>query len=114
MTPGVTVLTLSDGDVRAAADPDVLAKEALGWALPVSGMRGWLQGCALTDNNGQQFVATPAHKQVTTQSGWQLAYPVWEAEGVKQMRPKRIDMQHHAGDDDVSLRLVIDAWKPRR
>lgn len=111
MAPEVTVLTMSDKDVRVAADPDALVMEALGWPLPVSGMRGWLQGCAL-DENGQQFTATPNHSYVITQNGWRLAYPLWDQSVPKMIRPKRIDLQHQAGEDDVSVRLVIDVWQP--
>ena len=111
IAPGITVMTLSEDDVRAAPNPDALAREALGWALPVSGMRGWLQGCAQTVG-GLSFVATPTNKQVVTQGGWHLAYPAWASSVNGDVRPKRIDMQHQGGDDDVSLRLVIDAWKP--
>ena len=92
-----------------------MAVASLGWALPVSGLGRWLQGCAL-DAQGRRFIASPERNSVNTQDGWQLAYPVWENQAGAARRPKRIDL-HRAGDrvaSEITLRLVIDTWQPGR
>jgi len=109
LAPGQAMLTLAGEPPRLAADADALASQALGWPLPVSGLRDWLQGCArLAD--GSRFIASPGREQTTTADGWRLSYPVWERVG-DTSRPKRIDLERQAGGGDVSMRLVIDDWQ---
>jgi hypothetical protein len=51
---------------RTASDIDTLtAQQALGWSLPVSGLRDWLQGYA-TGASGKRFAASPANNSVFT------------------------------------------------
>ena len=120
-----TIETSSDGATliesghppRTADNVDTLAARALGWPLPVSGLRKWLQGFATTHDN-QTFVASPDHNSVTTSDGWQIQYPNWQAAEVTapnaNERPKRIDltrMTEQAGK--VNIRIVIDGWHPQ-
>ncbi|MGZ5818404.1 MAG: lipoprotein insertase outer membrane protein LolB [Burkholderiaceae bacterium] len=116
VTPEMSILTQSGQPSRMAADPDTLTERALGWPLPVAGMRYWLQGIAI-DTNGRRFVASgqsEASATVSTQDGWQIRYVSWE-DGDKSSassHPKRIDLvrtTQQAGD--VSIRLVIDNWQ---
>ncbi|MBS1187954.1 MAG: outer rane lipoprotein LolB [Burkholderiaceae bacterium] len=110
LAPGRAMLTLADQPPRVAADADALAAQALGWPLPVSGLRDWLQGCARLADGGR-FVAAPGREQATAADGWRLNYPVWERDG-DAPRPKRIDLERPADDGGISLRLVIDDWQP--
>ncbi|HEY8099741.1 MAG TPA: lipoprotein insertase outer membrane protein LolB [Burkholderiaceae bacterium] len=118
VTPDMSILTQSGRPRRMAADPDTLTELALGWPLPIAGMRYWLQGVAI-DTNGQRFVASgqsEASAAVSTQDGWQIRYVSWQ-DGESSSafsHPKRIDLvrkTQQAGD--VSIRLVIDNWQPR-
>ena len=110
ITPAAATLTMAGQPPRMATDVDALVAQALGWPLPVSGLRDWLQGCArLAD--GSRFIARPGQEQAITQDGWHLRYPLWEQAGAVAPHPKRIDLQRQAGDGDVSLRLVIDVWQ---
>ena len=103
--------TLSEGANKpplTAPSIDALSARALGWALPVSGLRGWLQGHATTAD-GQAWTASPAHNEVTTREGWHLQYVDWQP-GSTPPRPKRIDAEHPGGGDiqQMSLRIVIN------
>jgi outer membrane lipoprotein LolB len=109
LTPKAATLTLAGKAPRTAADADALAAEALGWPLPVSGLRGWLQGCVPMADGGS-FVARPGQTEVRTRDGWRLHYLAWEPDGAVP-RPKRIDLERQAGGGEVSLRLVIDDWR---
>ncbi|UMR32365.1 outer membrane lipoprotein LolB [Massilia sp. MB5] len=101
--------TLSDGKnpPRTAPNIDQLSREALGWPLPVAGLRDWLQGHAI-GADGKPFAASPAVNTVKTRDGWQLSYVTWQ-EGSMPPKPLRIDAERRTGEaiDDISIRIVI-------
>ncbi|MBJ7310293.1 outer membrane lipoprotein LolB [Rugamonas sp. CCM 8940] len=109
VTPRQATLTQAGKAPRTADDIDSLSAQTLGWALPVSGLRDWLQGYA-TAADGSRFVASPAHDSVTTRDGWRLRYVSWQEEGAAASRPKRIDAERLAGGqvDEMAIRIVID------
>jgi len=106
-------LTQAGQPPQAAPDADTLVQTALGWPLPVAGLRDWLQGFA-TDARGHKWVA-PAQpgSAVSTANGWRIAYPSWEeidASGA--VRPRRIDLARQTAQaGPVALRIVIDNWQ---
>ena len=116
VTPSEATLQESDKPPRSAPNLDRLTQQTLGWTLPVSGLRDWLQGYA-TDREGKRFVASPANDNVITRDGWKLEYMSWQqplpGEGKDAPpRPKRIDVTRIAlGQpvDDMAIRIVIDA-----
>ncbi|OWW20613.1 lipoprotein insertase outer membrane protein LolB [Noviherbaspirillum denitrificans] len=96
---------------RNAADVDTLTAQTLGWPLPVSGLREWLQGFAV-DSAGKRRTASPAETQFESRDGWRIQYASWPDENPS--RPRRIDLARHTGQaGDVSIRIVIDTWQPR-
>lgn len=100
---------------RTASDVDALAEQALGWPLPVSGLRQWLQGFA-TDANQQAFVAAAADDHVTTRDGWRIRYVIWQDDNQlpPQSRPKRIDLERQTEQaGKVAIRIVLDNWQAR-
>lgn len=109
VTPQQATLTQAGKAPRTAPDIDTLSGQALGWALPVSGLRDWLQGVA-TGADGQRFEASPAHDSVTTRDGWRLHYVSWQ-DGGPYSRPKRIDAERSASAtaNAVAIRILIDA-----
>lgn len=112
ITPTLSTLTQSGRAPRVAADVDVLAAEALGWPLPLSGLRDWLQGFAV-DAADRRFVAAQEGAKVTTRDGWRIQYPTWQDDAdPAQRRPKRIDLERTTAQaGEVALRIVIDSWQ---
>nr|WP_314626336.1 lipoprotein insertase outer membrane protein LolB [uncultured Noviherbaspirillum sp.] len=111
--PNGATLTQSGQPPLAAADADALTAQALGWPLPVSGLREWLQG-NVTERSGKKLVATPQDENtdIVTADGWRIRYAAWDATAAP--RPRRIDLSRtteQAGE--VALRLVIDTYEPR-
>jgi outer membrane lipoprotein LolB len=104
IAPGLATLEQSGGVRRAAASPDALTEDALGWPLPVDGMRYWLQGF-VRGTDGQLQAAMPEGTERLDSDGWQLSYPVWQPSGDVAV-PKRVD----AVRGDIALRIVIDDW----
>lgn len=109
VTPQQATLVQSDQITRSAPDIDTLTTEALGWRLPVSGLRDWLQGYA-TAKDGSRFVASPANSEVTTRDGWRLRYVTWQDDATTRVRPKRIDVSRPATlqSEALEIRIVID------
>lgn len=113
VTPQEAVLEQSGKPPRSAPDIDTLSARLLGWSLPVSGLRDWLQGYA-TAADGKRFAASPQNDSVTTKDGWRLRYVSWQdaadnTPGVLP-QPRRIDAERNASAqaDAVSLRIVLD------
>ncbi len=110
VTPTSATLKESGKAPRSAPDLDALTRQTLGWTLPVSGLRDWLQGYAVA-SDGQRFVATPANDSVITRDGWKLEYVSWQDENAAVPVPKRIDATRIAlgqAVDDMAIRIVID------
>jgi outer membrane lipoprotein LolB len=113
VSPQGASLTQAGQPVRHAPDVDALTAQTLGWPLPVSGLREWLQGIAQTAS-GQRFVATPQQSEVVTRDGWQIRYANWQPDDSPppQARPKRIDLVRNTQQaGDVSIRIAIDSWQ---
>ncbi len=112
VAPGEAVLKQGNNPPRSAPDVDALSMQALGWPLPVSGLRDWLQGYAVAAD-GKRFAASPAQPKVTTRDGWQLDFVSWQQGGATP-KPLRIDARRGAGGADgaierIEIRIVIDA-----
>lgn len=108
VTPESATLTQSGAQPRVAANIDALTQEALGWPLPVSGLRDWLQGYAI-DAQGQRFRASPANNSVTTRDGWRLRFAEWQDPAAAQPAPRLIQAERAASGDiqDLAIRIVI-------
>lgn len=106
VTPESATLTQSGRPARVAKDIDALTTQSLGWTLPVSGLRDWLQGYA-TGADGQRFTASPANSSVVTRDGWRLRFVSWQDDGAATPQPKRIDADRTDGAE-LAIRIVID------
>lgn len=108
VTPDAATLTQGGEPPRTAADIDSLTQQALGWPLPVSGLRDWLQGYAI-DEGGQRFRASPAKNSVTTRDGWRLRFVEWQDAAASQPVPRLIQAERAASGDitDLAIRIVV-------
>jgi outer membrane lipoprotein LolB len=109
VTPQQATLTQANRPQRVARDIDSLTAQSLGWELPVSGLRDWLQGYAI-DAGGKRFAASPANNSVYTRDGWRLRFVSWQDESAAHPVPRRIDAERSAtaGSDALAIRIVID------
>jgi outer membrane lipoprotein LolB len=109
VTPQAATLTQAERAPRVAKDIDTLSAQALGWQLPISGLRDWLQGYA-TDAEGKRFVASPATNSVFTRDGWRLRFLSWHDENAAHPKPRRIDAERGATQDadELAIRIVVD------
>lgn len=117
VTPQQATLREGNKPLRTADSIDALSAQALGWTLPVSGLREWLQGHA-TAAGGKPFRASPQDATVATADGWRLNYVSWHdvpaAGAPGAPKPKRIDVERGATGqiDAMTIQVVIDAPAP--
>jgi len=109
VTPDTATLKQSGREPRVEKDIDTLTAKSLGWTLPVSGLRDWLQGYAV-DAAGKRFTASPAHDSVVTNDGWRLRFVEWQNGPGGAPMPRRIDAERSttAVGDALTIRIVID------
>ena len=109
VTPQSATLTQAGQAPLAEANIDTLTQRTLGWPLPVSGLRDWLQGYAV-DAQGQRFAASPANNEVTTRDGWRLRFVEWQDPNAARPLPRVIHATRGAAGDiqDLSIRIVIN------
>jgi outer membrane lipoprotein LolB len=107
--PDAATLTQGGQPPRTASDIDSLTQQTLGWPLPVSGLRDWLQGYAL-DAQGQRFRASPSNSSVTTKDGWRLRFLEWQDAAAREPVPRLIHAERSAVGDiqDLSIRIVVN------
>ncbi|WP_151448049.1 lipoprotein insertase outer membrane protein LolB [Lacisediminimonas profundi] len=114
INPGLASFELAGKPPQTASDVDELAARTLGWPLPVSGLRSWLQGFVSTAA-GIPVAASPiGQTALTSADGWRIVYSSWtEDESTFAMRPRRIDLLRNTPEaGEVELRIVIDTWQP--
>ncbi|WP_130392239.1 lipoprotein insertase outer membrane protein LolB [Cupriavidus agavae] len=117
-TPSGATLDLPNEKPRNAPEVDSLMEQALGFSLPVSGMRDWLHGRP-APGSASKITRDPEGRPATlTQNGWTVRYVTWQeatqapatsaATAATAPQPRRIDMARDAGAAPLSVRLVID------
>lgn len=111
--PGSASLTQANQPPRVATDADALAQTALGWPLPVAGLRDWLQGFVANAPGQLTAVSTTSDNTISTADGWNIVYASWqESDGSGFVRPRRIDLARQTAEaGPVKLRIVIDNWQ---
>ena len=109
ITPNQATLKQTGAPVRVASDINALTLDALGWPIPVAGLRDWLQGFN-RDERGVRPVSTSALRS----ADWQINYVSWQGESDTTVYPKRIDLKHvSAKAGEIGLKIVIDSWMPK-
>lgn len=104
--PRQATLRTSEPRTLQAADAETLLYEALGWRLPVKGLRYWLTGAfdpaqpveAMRLDEGGRLA-------MLEQSGWRVEYRDYTAAGDLDL-PSRVFMTHPRFD----ARVVVSSW----
>jgi len=104
-SPGGVVFRDSRGE-RRAPDAQALMLEALGFALPLEGLRFWVRGQGGPGVRGEG-VERDARGRLAAfaEDGWTVTIPAYSPDPLAAL-PRRLDVQAR----DLRLRLVIDAW----
>lgn len=101
------LLVTSDGKEYKADDLKLLAREMLGWNLPIDGLQYWVRGLPSPslDRAREEHDADGRLKSLS-QGGWEVAYLDWSPAEVAGL-PSKLDV---AGEG-LRLRLLIEKWK---
>ncbi|BDB22991.1 outer-membrane lipoprotein LolB [Cupriavidus sp. TA19] len=114
-TPSGATLDLPNQPPRNAPEVDTLMEEALGFALPVAGMRDWLHGRAAQGSPARTTRDEQGRVATLAQNGWTVRYVAWQdtaAAGTATALPRRIDLARDSAANPLSVRLVIDPQTP--
>jgi len=101
---GVTLR--SRGQIERAASAEMLMRDALGFALPLDGLRYWVRGQAAPGGHAVN-VSRDSRGRLDAfhESGWEVAIPVYTAAPLDSL-PRRVDVE----STDLRVRLIIDQW----
>jgi outer membrane lipoprotein LolB len=101
------LLITSDGKEYRADDLRLLARQVLGWDMPLEGLQYWVRGVEWPAlSAAQQEYDENGRPKLLTQAGWRVAYLDWAPAGVSGL-PSKLDLS----GESLRLRLVIDQWK---
>jgi outer membrane lipoprotein LolB len=102
-------LEQSKQETRYASNVEQLLTESLGWSLPISGLRDWLQGFD-RNQQGQRFAVPTRDNHRSVTQGWQLDFTSWQEDG-EQIHPKLLNLYRRTDEvGDLKIRLAILEW----
>lgn len=108
--PDRAMLQQSGEALRIARDVSALTTDTLGWPLPVTGLKEWLQGF-YTDAQGKKSVTYGDNQTHYHSDGWEIRYLQWQDDTSTVSFPKRIDLKHQSKHNgEITLKIVIDSW----
>ncbi len=106
--PGLAVLERANGERERAEDPDALLAEVWGEAMPVAGLRAWIQGRPWA-GSALASVRRDGQGRVTqlVQDGWTVSLSDYDDRG-----PGRLRLARDQAGRRISLQLVADTDTP--
>ena len=90
---------------KRAADAESLTREALGVALPLSGLSYWIQVRPDPARPSEQTPDATGRIAPIRQDGWVIDYLEYMAEPA--YRPRKLNIAR----DGLEIRLVVDTWE---
>jgi outer membrane lipoprotein LolB len=99
-------LRTARGETYTASDPETLMAEALGWGVPLRGLRHWLLGRDDPDGgSARPSLDAEGRPLALRQDGWEVQYLAYlPAEPVS--LPGRLQLDR----EDLHARVVISRW----
>jgi outer membrane lipoprotein LolB len=103
--PGGVVFRDGRGE-RRAPDAQSLMIEALGFALPLDGLRYWVRGQPGPGGRSEAVARDERGRLVAfAEDGWSVTIPVYSAHPLAAL-PRRLEVEARG----LRVRLLIDAW----
>jgi len=102
---GQSRLLRPDQPPLQADNEDTLMQEALGWSLPLTGLRYWVLGVPQPGIAVRKSVDDLGRPIWLEQDGWRIDYTSYQSvDGLS--LPRKLRLKH----GDVTARLVLDTW----
>jgi outer membrane lipoprotein LolB len=98
-------LRAPDGERYEADDVDRLVVEALGWRLPVSGMRYWVMGMPAPGSRYTPRLDQAGRLAELQQSGWTVRFLRYRDTPAPAL-PDRLELTFQ----DIRVRVLVDQW----
>lgn len=98
-------LRTPEGERFEAQDVDRLVVEALGWRLPVSGMRHWVMGVPAPGPGYLPVLDEAGRLEELQQSGWTVRFLRYRGSPAPAL-PDRLELTYQ----DIRLRVLVDQW----
>ncbi|MGL4602732.1 MAG: lipoprotein insertase outer membrane protein LolB [Iodobacter sp.] len=101
-SPGTAIFRDADRRELKAGSADELISEALGWPLPVSGLRWWLRGEA--DPESVSTLTQTENGRLLLQAGWRIESSDYRGQpGL----PHKLTLSR----DDLEIKVAITEWQ---
>lgn len=100
--------TLDDayGKHYAAPDAEALMQKALGWQLPLSGLRYWVMAMPAPDAEYRSEKNSNGQMSLLQQQGWEISYSRYAG-----TTPNALPMQLNMHREGIDVLLQIDEWE---
>lgn len=107
--PGQATLELPNQAPRSAPEVDTLMQQALGFSLPVSGMRDWLQARPAPGTVVRAERDATGRLTELEQHSWTVRFQEYrETAAGEAPRVRRMDLARTLNGEPLSVRLVVD------
>lgn len=93
-----------------ALNPERLLEQQTGWRVPVSGLRYWLRGLPVPDEQHRYQLDNKGYLLDIKQRDWQIDFSNYNAYNALNNRvlPTRLKLHHQP----LRVKIIIDAWQP--
>ncbi|MEW5788155.1 MAG: lipoprotein insertase outer membrane protein LolB [Pseudomonadota bacterium] len=105
--PDGVALTDAKGQTLRAADPDTLARQALGLELPLRGLGWWVVGQPRPDTPYRAEPDADGRLAVLEQDDWRIEFSRYAPQGERPLPGKLLARR----GDALEVRLVVDRWE---
>lgn len=104
VSPDRAVLVRSNGDRQVATDPDTLLAQVWGHAVPVAGLRAWVQG-RMQPGRTPAAITRDAQGHIISfdQDGWRVSLSDYDTLG-----PMRVRLSRNDSQGEVRVQLIVN------
>jgi outer membrane lipoprotein LolB len=103
---GMTELLRQDQPPVRANNEQAMMQEALGWSLPLAGLRYWVLGIGQPDMEPRKALDALGRPIWLEWHGWHVDYQSYQTVDGRSL-PRKLRLKH----DDLVVRLVLDKWQ---
>jgi len=102
-------LSMPDGQVYFDDSAEALLVRALGWSIPVSGLKSWIKGLPLLNTEHTLDLQADGRLKSLRQNDWLVNYlEYFPPDTGAQVLPRKMYLKH----PNLALKIVIERWHP--